>query len=237
MISLSKASNLNNILPTNNERKVIVSPEAHPELLGYLETKAYEIETVKALDEVSSLVASHPDVLFCKLGSTDCSPVYNGDSSLLSVNYPGDSIYNAVCTGKYFIHKLSITDKDLLVAARKLNPHLQFINVRQGYTKCSTVVVNENAIITYDKGIARPCRKAGMEVLLTEPGHIKLTGAQSGFIGGTSGRVGNEIIFNGNLSAHPNFKEIYNFIDNNNLRCKWFSSYPLQDIGSIISCH
>lgn len=74
-----------------------------------------------------------------------------------------------------------------------------------------------------------------MNVLLVEPGFVKLRGADTGFIGGASGRVGGEIIFNGDLSVHPNFREITAFIETQGLGCKWFESYELEDIGSIIT--
>ena len=53
---------------------------------------------------------------------------------------------------------------------------------------------------------------AGINVLLVEPGFVKLRGADTGFIGGASGRVDDEIVFNGDLSAHPNLKKITAFI-------------------------
>ena len=127
-------------------------------------------------------------------------------------------------------------DAGLLNAAKaSCGDELQLIDVRQGYTKCSTIIVDENSIITYDKGIAKPCEAAGMNVLLVKPGFVKLRGADTGFIGGASGRVDGEIVFNGDLSVHPNFREITAFIEERGLGCKWFGSYELEDIGSIIT--
>ena len=213
-----------------------LSSLAHPDLRTYLANSGYVIRTFPELCTVSSLVDNHPDVLLCKLGAKPESPIYEGVSDKLSPAYPNDCRYNATCTGKFFIHKLAITDTGLLSAAKtNCGDELQLINVRQGYTKCSTVIVDEDSIITYDKGIAKPCEAVGMSVLLVEPGFVKLQGADTGFIGGASGRVDNEIVFNGNLSAHPNFREITTFIEGRGLGCKWFDSYELEDIGSIIT--
>ena len=74
-----------------------------------------------------------------------------------------------------------------------------------------------------------------MNVLLVEPGFVKLRGANTGFIGGASGRIDDKIVFNGDLSAHPNFREIAGFIEERGLGCKWFGLYELEDIGSIIT--
>lgn len=213
-----------------------LSSLAHPALCTYLENASHVIHNFPELRTVSSLVANHPDVLLCKLGARPESPIYEGIPNELSPLYPGDCRYNAACTGKFFIHKLDVTDAGLLDAAKTIcGDDLQLINVRQGYAKCSTVIVDEDSIITYDKGIAKPCEAAGMNVLIVEPGFVKLRGANTGFIGGASGRVDGEILFNGDLSVHPNFREITAFIEAQGLGCKWFESYELEDIGSIIT--
>ena len=213
-----------------------LSSFAHPALCTYLENAGHVIHNFPELRTVSSLVANHPDVLLCKLGVKPESPIYEGAPNALSSLYSGDCRYNAACTGKFFIHRLDITDSELLAAAKaSCGNELELIDVRQGYAKCSTVIVDEDSIITYDKGIAKPCEAAGMNVLLVEPGFVKLRGADTGFIGGASGRVDDEIVFNGDLSAHPNFREITAFIEAQGLGCKWFESYELEDIGSIIT--
>ena len=44
----------------------------------------------------------------------------------------------------------------------------------------------------------------------------------------------NEIVFNGDLSAHPDFETIKEFIESRGLRCVWTTDMPLTDIGSVI---
>ena len=213
-----------------------LSSLAHPGLCTYLANSGHFIHTFPEVRTASELVANHPDVLLCKLGAKPESPIYEGIPNELSPLYPGDCRYNAACTGKFFIHRLDITDSELLAAAKaSCGNELELIDVRQGYAKCSTVIVDEDSIITYDKGIAKPCEAAGMNVLLVKSGFVKLRGANTGFIGGASGRVGDEIVFNGDLSAHTNFREIAGFIEERGLGCKWFESYELEDIGSIIT--
>ena len=213
-----------------------LSSLAHPDLCTYLENAGHFIHNFPELRTVSSLVANHPDVLLCKLGVKPESPIYEGAPNELNPLYPGDCRYNVACTGKFFIHKLDVTDADLLDAAKaSFGDEFHLVDVRQGYAKCSTVIVDEDSIITYDKGIAKPCEAAGMNVLLVEPCFVKLRGADTGFIGGASGRVDGEIVFNGDLSVHPNFREITTFIETQGLGCKWFESYELEDIGSIIT--
>lgn len=209
-----------------------VSSDADDRLIKYLTDKGYHLESVTSDHLVSDGISSHPDVFFCRLGCTDDSPVISAAADDLGRGYPAEASFNAACTGKFFIHNKECTSPKLFAAAKKSG--MVFVDVRQGYTKCSTVVVDEYSIITYDKGIAIPCRSAGLDVLLVEAGHVVLNGYDTGFIGGASGRAGDEIIFNGDLSAHPDFKMINAFIEDRGLTCRWFSGYPLTDIGSII---
>lgn len=210
---------------------VHISPLAAEPLTEYLLSEGCELHFTKPLSAVSEPIALHPDIIMCKLGVCDDAAVFHGNPSALSINYPEDVRYNACCTGKYFIHRLKYTDPELLrIASADFVP----VDVPQGYAKCSIVCVDENSIISYDDGIARACRNAGMNVLHITAGHVLLPGYPVGFIGGCSGRIGNEIIFNGDLSAHPDFAAIRDFIESCDLSCRWFDTYPLTDIGSII---
>lgn len=257
---------------TDGGRKIKVHISAHAckSLIDYLGAKGYVVNFTEPLAAVAEPIAMHPDIIMCKLGVSDESPVFHGDPLLLEANYPKDVRYNACCTGKYFIHNLKYTDTELLRSACGFSSHNSEnpqtaearaklasaasaaggraaaetpnaenancipINVPQGYAKCSIVSVNENSVITYDDGIAKACLKTGLDVLHISSGHILLPGYPTGFIGGCSGRIGNEIIFNGDLSLHPNFTAIRDFIESRELTCTWFDDCPLTDIGSII---
>lgn len=208
--------------------KVIVSKDAYKPVTDYLAEIA-DVEFFEPLDNVAEPVKNHPDLLYCRL---DEEVVFKGRPELLSEEYPSDIIYNAFSTGKYFIHDLKHTDKVLLGCAEAMG--LIPVNVKQGYACCSIVPVDEDSVITYDRGIAKAAEAAGMNVLVVEPGHVELPGYDTGFIGGTSGKVGDEIIFNGDLSVHPDFEAIREFIEAKGLKVKYFEGYPLRDIGSII---
>ncbi|MDD6254585.1 MAG: hypothetical protein PUA82_00995 [Eubacteriales bacterium] len=157
--------------------------------------------------------------------------------------YPLDVPYNAVCTERYFIHNLEHTSPLLLERARAEG--LELINVKQGYTKCSCIVVG-GAIVTADRGIFRTIsayndmlneegeEEGGIDILLVEPGHVKLQGFESGFIGGTCGQVGDKVYFNGDLSSHPDFRSIVEFIWKHGAEPIWYGGELLEDIGSVI---
>ena len=175
-------------------------------------------------------------------GGRGCHMLFNMGS--IGDVYPYDVPYNAAVTGRYFLHNTDYTGPALLDLARQEG--LEIIRVEQGYTKCSCVVVDEQAIITADRGIARRVSAwnamleeegaAGeaLECLLIRPGFVELPGYDSGFLGGASGKKGTEILFNGDLRAHPDFAIIRDFIASRGCTPVWYEGYPLRDIGSII---
>lgn len=191
------------------------------------------------IPHVDPAIATHADLLHFSAGCGKTA--FHGEENHLRRDYPGNAVYNACATGKYFIHRIKYTDPALLHFAKSMG--LTLVDVPQGYTRCTTLPVDEDAIITADRGVAAPCRRAGLTVLEISPGHVSLPGYPYGFLGGAAGRVGNEILFHGDLSTHPDGPAIGRFIQGRGLTCVDFSDarrfpglsgVPLTDIGSII---
>lgn len=204
---------------------IYISENAGKPLKEYLNTLD-EVHIVHATDLVYPQIASHADIYMCRLGDE----VIHAEPYEIGCSYPGDIAFNAACTGRYFIHNTAHTSKRLLDAA--VSKGMSIIDVKQGYTKCNTAVIDKTSVITSDRGIFKAVSPY-LDALLIRPGHILLRGFEYGFIGGTCGRIGNEIIFNGDISAHPDYDEIQAFIESRGLNIKYFD-YPLEDIGSII---
>ena len=204
---------------------IYISENAGEPLKAYL-TTSDEVHIVRATELVYPQIASHADIYMCRLGDE----VFHAEPHEIGYSYPDDIAFNAACTGRYFIHNTAYTAKRLLDAAVSKGMHI--IDVKQGYTKCNTAIIDETSVITSDKGIFRAA-SPHLDALLIRPGHIILRGFDYGFIGGTCGRIGDEIIFNGDISAHPDYDTIQTFIESRGLNIKYFD-YPLEDIGSII---
>lgn len=220
--------------------KIYISHLADNKIKDYLCSLGYELVMIKPMADVDESIACHPDIYFCHLGE-DCqnhatgnmsNGLFHGNPSKLKYDYPGHAIYNGCSTGKFFLHNLKITDEELLKAVDNIG--LTKVHVPQGYAKCTCVVVDENSIITADLGIAKAATKVGLDVLIIQKAQVLLEGYPYGFLGGASGKVGNTILFNGDLSAHSDFDRIKNFIYSRGLNIKYFEEYPLTDIGSII---
>ena len=214
-----------------NHQKIYISSKAPYQLISYLKFCGYTLIPLYPHPSLGPLVNTHPDVRMCKLGITTKAPIIFAPVGSLSPIYPGDIPYNAACTGQFFIHNQKYTAPNLL---SHIPRNIKKIHVNQGYTKCSTLIVDESSIITYDQGIAKPCSAAGMDVLLIRPGYISLPGTDTGFIGGAASRIDKEVIFFGDLQMHPDAKKIQDFIEYRGLCCRSFPGLPLHDIGSII---
>lgn len=213
--------------------QVYLSYRANPLLTNELRKKGYEVILIKDTPYVHPAIASHPDLYMCKMGVGQNAPIFLGKPELLTSKYPGDIRYNAVCLDDYFIHNLSYTDPALLSAAKEKG--LTPVHVKQGYTKCSCVVVDGSAIITADEGIYKSLQSLPIQILLVEKGHVELPGFPYGFLGGASGRIGGELLFHGNLQAHPDFQKMKEFVEARALRLTFFKSFPLSDIGSFFT--
>ncbi|MBP6143576.1 MAG: hypothetical protein KA432_04510 [Proteocatella sp.] len=231
---------------------VFLSHKAGAELRVFLRELGKTLIEIKETECVYSEIADHPDIYVClvndslitspeqyehiasQIANVPDRPRLILGAKPLGMKYPESASYNAVQVGRFLIHNTGFTDDSVLEAAGILG--LKLINVAQGYANCSIAVVDERSIITSDLGIASAIRKHHheIEVLTVSPGHVRLEGFEYGFLGGTSGRIGNYVIFNGNLEEHPDFFRIREFIESRSLKLKYFREYPLTDIGSII---
>ena len=209
--------------------KIYLSESANPILVEYLKSIGHEISFVFQGPHTYSPVNSHPDIYLCKLGFRR---IFYGNPDLLGFDYPENVKYNAVCLGKYFIHNLDYTSPELLDEARHSGKIC--VDVPQGYTKCNMAVVHDEAAITADQGIANALKETDIDLLLVSQGHVLLKGFPYGFLGGASGKVDDKMVFHGDLSAHPDFGKIKDFVEKHKCKLVYFEEFELEDIGSII---
>ena len=154
-------------------------------------------------------------------------------ASDLSAKYPGDVLLNAVLTDKYLICNKKYVAPELLEYA--LMNRVEVINVKQGYAKCSTVVLPDNVFITEDESIYDALTAKGLDVLKIEKGHVSLPGYSYGFIGGASAYFNDTLYFFGNIENHPSFKAIEAFLTSHNINWTQLSDKEqLIDIGGIL---
>lgn len=152
--------------------------------------------------------------------------------SSLGEKYPSNIALNALILDNYFIHNLNFSDEILLESQKNKT----LVNVKQGYTKCSSLVVNDNSIITSDKGIYNSLLKYNFDILLVPPGDIILDGLDYGFIGGTGGLINSSTMaFFGSLEKYAYGKEVKKFLEKHNVKPIYLSNSKLYDRGSLLT--
>jgi len=198
-------------------------------------------------DRFDPKISSHPDLVISMIDDTlivdenvhtsifkqldELGVPYVLGNSTLGAVYPQDIAYNTVITKDYLIHKLANTNPLLYLHSKYSNKTL--IPVKQGYTKCSTVVAGDDLLITSDQGIYHATKDL-LSTLKIHPGHVLLDGYEFGFLGGASGVIEDTVVFHGDLSKHPDFLSIVSFLEKEGKKVLYFEAFPLTDIGSIL---
>ena len=190
-------------------------------------------------------ISGHPDIFFCQnnrqlvvasnlpehyLALLESHRISFVKSSFPAGKaYPETAVFNAVVTGKFLIHNPKYTDPVI----KEVFADREIIQVKQGYTRCNLLALNENLFITSDKGIYETLKKHSLEVHYFSPEGILLPGFSHGFLGGCLGISENRIFITGSLSSFPEGEKLKRLL--NRWRYKIVELYdgPLFDGGSL----
>jgi len=223
-------------------RKVIavIDPRTPHKAKIRLKKMGYYVTEVPLHPRLAKSVRGHPDMMIFSYGK---KIIYeprlekiagllrdNGyecvkGESIKSKEYPNDVIYDAASIGKSIIRYNGRVEKHIETLKAK------FIRVKQGYAKCSVVVVDDKRIITSDKHIKDIW---GKKALLVTPGSINLLGYKTGFIGGVSGSHNDKVFFTGSLKKHPDGALMREFIEKRGKKVVELSGGKLYDVGTIL---
>lgn len=197
------------------------------ELIPY---ERYHADMQLLIIKHTAFVAGNSDYLFDVLNKLNYNII---PCEKLCTKYPNNILLNAALVGDKLMCKSSALSYQ--VKRFCVSNDIEIIDVKQGYTKCSTLVLKENAIITADKNIYNKALCNGIDALLISAGSIELKGADYGFIGGCSGVVGDTVVFFGNIHTHPDCKNITKFIDEHGLLWMSLQDGPLVDVGGLVN--
>ena len=232
--------------------KAIVNCKFPDEAVKLLNDYGFDTVSMPEAEYLAEPMSTHPDMLiFIGFGSIVCHEYYYKcnkslidsiahNSSLelivscdeISSSYPLDARFNACVVGNSLLCNTKNVSKHILGAATKHGANI--IHVNQGYAKCSTLVVDDESIITSDIGIHNAVQGSSINSLLISVGNVALDPYEYGFIGGASGTSHDTIYFCGNLDLHPDYKKIISFISERGKKCVFLPFKKLTDMGSIL---
>ena len=233
-------------LPTSKVKTVIVS-DTDRKIVDFI--KSFGIETLftKANPSIDVSISKHADInafysdnrkIILDKSQEELSEILenrgvtvkNPKEAVCGL-YPKDCLLNCAVVGNRIITRVVSTDKTII---DDYKPN-QIIDVKQGYTRCSICIVNENAIITDDPSIYKACQKQSIEALLIDKGDIVLPGHDYGFIGGASSLIDKDkMLFFGDIRKHRDFEKIDVFLKKHGCKYDYLSGHALTDIGGMV---
>ncbi len=210
-----------------------------------LKEMGYTVIKLPKFDRLQDGVASHADMLlFLNDGVLYThEEYYKKNKAILdlaevkvkttdepvSKGYPKDILFNAVLTKDKILFSRNDSTSELITALAERK-----VDVKQGYTACSTCRVDDNNFITTDKGLYKAYTDNGINSLLVEKGDILLPGYNCGFIGGCSVVLADSVCFFGDVDKHRDFDLIKRFIENTGKKIISLSAEKLTDIGGAV---
>lgn len=242
---------MNPFIPLKTAKVAIIDGRIDKEIEDNLKDLGVKIIKTIKCEEVDESIGYHPDIVIHPINHNTLVIAPNvfdyyvdklndmginliKGEKFLDSKYPDDIAYNVGRLSGIAIHNFKYTDEVLKFYLEKEN--LDFVNVNQGYTKCSLAVVGAESGITADYQIYKKLTSLGYNILLIEPGHVLLKGQKYGFIGGTNGTLCNgKSIISGNINEHPNKEKILNFFIENKSDLIFLSQKKIIDIGTIIT--
>lgn len=216
------------------------------DVLNKLTDMGYICHSVIPSTRVSPPICCHSDALYLKLNQntfiiSSCQ-LDNKDlleksgynvivCDALKPGYKTECFLNYIINDKYVIKNPSTAFSEY----DEYLTNLKEIDVKQGYTRCSTICVNSNAYITDDEGIYKTLKENEIDCIKISKGEILLEGYDYGFIGGASVKLNDsEILFFGDFDNQNDKSAVVEFLKKYNMNPIFIENKKLIDLGSAI---
>ena len=219
-------------------KKILFISEDAPDKMLLPLGGAYEIRKLPPCSALDRPVACHADMLVGTYrGKIVLSrPYYEKNRSVFDGTDP-------IITDKVHGHGypedviLNFIDTDCTVIGYgKALPGFidkRVISVKQGYTRCSTLMTKDCAV-SADKGILSALESLGFDTLQIGAGYIDLPGYDCGFIGGASFYDEGAVFFFGDPALHRDGERIKSFLSAHGTDCIPLTGGPLTDYGGAV---
>ncbi len=238
-------------IPIGNANIAIIDGRASDIIVNNLKKLNIKVIRTVKCDDLQESISYHPDIIMHPINhntiivAPNLYDYYKNELTKFGINvikgetilgskYPSDIAYNVGRLKNIAIHNFKYTDEKLKYYLEKEG--IKFLNINQGYSKCSLLILDYISGITADVYMEKKLTELGYNILLIRPGHIKLFNEKYGFIGGTSGNLNKDtILLTGKIDNHPSFYEMEKFIREKNKKIQYLSNDDLIDLGTIIT--
>ncbi len=216
--------------------------------LRYFQDNGFNIIKVLENKLLYDEISSHVDIFACSVNgkvflSSNINLSIDGFENAIygeSVEnfYPNDVKYNVCVTKKYAILNEKYVSSKILEEIKHMK--LEIISVKQGYTKCNLVALNDRNYITSDIGIKNELEKRNLNVLYMPDEDIKLLdrsgnySKMKGFIGGACLVFENKFIVFGDINKLKNGQALREFVTSNGFNVIDFVGEDVIDYGGAI---
>ena len=238
---------------TTKQALALIGENANADIKKALSNQGLDVIILPADNRHAPQVSSHADMLLFVLDNTVfCNEAYyknhqlifdkikeygyqiNSSEFNISSKYPNDVALNQAVIAKNIFGLSKSCAKSILDCANKQG--YEYHSIKQGYTKCSTLILGDKGIISADSTIINTAKKLGISTLKIEnsPEEIVLNGYDYGFIGGASAVYEKTVFFFGNIMLHSQGREIVKFCRDNGFETVSLSQTRLCDIGGAI---
>ncbi|MDO5708211.1 MAG: hypothetical protein Q4P31_06230 [Andreesenia angusta] len=241
---------MNPFLRKENYKNIIIAQNAPYDIKAKLRDMGYNIiDSIKA-DFLYDSIAYHPDIVLHPLDDRNLFIAKNlfeeykqilgkYNLNLIPTNrefrseYPNYIGLNIGRVRDYYIHSKN-TDSRAIEEFKKKG--IKNIFVKQGYSKCSTLNIKENIIITSDRGIEKELKKYDeIEVYYIDPRGIELEGMEYGFIGGCGIMISEkDLILTGHTNNMRDSKLFHQILNKYEINVNYLSDKGIIDIGGFI---
>jgi len=224
-------------------KRLLVDKCISNESINFLKSLDFKLIYSTEIAEITNSTSTHPDMQFVKIDTkkaivaSQSLKYYNNllpDFDLIPINnirspYPYDTLLNFVLIGD-----VTICTKNQFDYVEQLKSFKQTF-IKQGYAKCSICVLNDNAIITGDRGIAKSLEGSSIKAYYLPSDEIKLKGYENGFWGGASGLIEeNKLFFNGNIESLSCYNDLIDILNKQKIEPVYPKQTSVYDNGSII---
>lgn len=240
-------------LPSSKVTSAVVSCE-NKSVISALNTLGIDVLELPRNPKLEYSICSHADCELIQLSNTQFfldNSIYDNIVNFLTSKigllniqiktigesikspYPDDIRLNCKIIGNRIICNTKHVADEIIKFS--LENDIELIHVNQGYAACSTIVLNDSALITDDISIHNSVIKNGIDTLLITKGSVKLRNHEYGFIGGTCGFIDKNLLaFTGSLESHNDADSIIKFLNKYCINYLNLTNGNLTDIGGII---